>query len=57
MILMPWANCPSPFPWWWRRIVFAGLLNKNPTVTRIVDWMFAGVFSAFALKIITAQAK
>lgn len=36
---------------------FAGLLNKNPTVTRIVDWMFAGVFSAFALKIITAQAK
>ena len=36
---------------------FAGLLKKNPTVTRIVDWMFAGVFSAFALKIITAQAK
>jgi threonine/homoserine/homoserine lactone efflux protein len=36
---------------------FAGLLKKNPTVTRIVDWLFAGVFSAFALKIITAQAK
>ncbi len=36
---------------------FAGVLKKNPTVTRIVDWMFAGIFSAFALKIITAQAK
>lgn len=36
---------------------FAGLLKKNPTVTRIVDWLFAGIFSAFALKIITAQAK
>lgn len=36
---------------------FAGLLKKNPTVTRVVDWLFAGIFSAFALKIITAQAK
>ncbi|SFU09929.1 LysE family translocator [Mesorhizobium sp. YR577] len=36
---------------------FAGLLKKNPTVTRIVDYLFAGVFSAFALKILTAQAK
>ncbi len=36
---------------------FAGLLKKNPTVTRVTDWLFAGVFSAFALKIITAQAK
>lgn len=36
---------------------FAGLLKKNPKITRIVDWLFAGIFSAFALKIITAQAK
>jgi threonine/homoserine/homoserine lactone efflux protein len=36
---------------------FAGLLRKNPTVTRVVDYVFAGVFSAFALKILTAQAK
>lgn len=36
---------------------FAGLLKKNPKVTRIIDWMFAGVFSAFALKILTAQTK
>ena len=36
---------------------FAGLLKKNPTVMRVVDYLFAGVFSAFALKILTAQAK
>ncbi|NGO49908.1 LysE family translocator [Allomesorhizobium camelthorni] len=36
---------------------FAGLLKKNPTVTRVVDYLFAGVFSAFALKILSAQAK
>jgi len=36
---------------------FAGLLKANPRVTRIVDYLFAGVFSAFALKILSAQAK
>lgn len=36
---------------------FAGLLKKSPKVTRIVDYLFAGVFSAFALKILTAQAR
>jgi threonine/homoserine/homoserine lactone efflux protein len=36
---------------------FAGLLRKSPRVTRIIDYVFAGVFSAFALKILTAQAK
>lgn len=36
---------------------FARLLRKSPTVTRVVDYLFAGVFSAFALKILTAQAK
>ena len=36
---------------------FAGLLRKSPRVTRIVDYLFAGVFSAFALKILSAQAK
>ena len=36
---------------------FAALLRKSPRVTRIVDYLFAGVFSAFALKILTAQAK
>jgi len=36
---------------------FAGLLRKSPRVTRIVDYVFAGVFSAFALKIVTAQVR
>lgn len=36
---------------------FAGLLRKSPRVTRIVDYLFAGIFSAFAVRILTAQAK
>lgn len=36
---------------------FASLMKRNPRITRVVDWLFAGVFSAFALKILTAQAK
>ncbi len=36
---------------------FAGLLRKSPKITRVVDYVFAGVFSAFALKILTAQAR
>ena len=36
---------------------FSAAMNASPRVTRVVDWLFAGVFSAFALKIITAQAR
>jgi threonine/homoserine/homoserine lactone efflux protein len=36
---------------------FSGLLRKTPTVTRVLDYLFAGVFSAFAIKILTAQAR
>ncbi|MFC5586775.1 LysE family translocator [Nitratireductor kimnyeongensis] len=36
---------------------FSQLLKKSPRVTRVVDYLFAGVFSAFALKILTAQAR
>jgi threonine/homoserine/homoserine lactone efflux protein len=36
---------------------FSVSMKSNPRVTRIVDYLFAGVFSAFALKILTAQAK
>ncbi len=36
---------------------FSKLLNRSPRVTRMIDYLFAGVFSAFALKIITAQAR
>ncbi len=36
---------------------FAAAMNASPRVTRVVDYLFAGVFSAFALKILTAQAE
>ena len=36
---------------------FSAAMKRNPRVTRLVDYLFAGVFSAFALKILTAQAK
>ncbi|MCX7303046.1 MAG: LysE family translocator [Hyphomicrobiales bacterium] len=36
---------------------FAAAMKRSPRVTRVVDYLFAGVFSAFALKIITAHAK
>lgn len=36
---------------------FAAAMKASPRVTRVVDYLFAGVFSAFALKILTAQAK
>ncbi len=36
---------------------FSAAMTRNPRVTRAVDYLFAGVFSAFALKILTAQAR
>ena len=36
---------------------FSSLLRKSPRVTRAIDYLFAGVFSAFALKILTTQAR
>lgn len=36
---------------------FSKMLHKTPTVTRMLDYLFAGVFSAFAIKILTAQAR
>ena len=36
---------------------FATAMQASPRVTRVVDYLFAGVFSAFALKILTAHAK
>lgn len=35
----------------------SGLLRGNPRITRIVDYLFAGVFSAFALRILTTQTR
>lgn len=36
---------------------FSSAMKRNRRVTRIVDYLFAGVFSAFALRIITAHAR
>lgn len=36
---------------------FSRLLRRSPKMTRLVDYLFAGVFSAFAVKILTAQAR
>ena len=36
---------------------FAAAMKASPRLTRVADYLFGGVFSAFALKILTAQAK
>lgn len=37
--------------------LFASALRTRPKVTRALDWLFAGVFGAFAVKILTAQGR
>lgn len=36
---------------------FSNLMRRNRTVTRMVDWLFAGVFSAFAVKILLTESR
>lgn len=36
---------------------FSALLKRSPRMTRIIDYVFAGVFSAFALRILMTQAR
>ena len=33
----------------------ADALRRNPRITRIIDWVFAGVFSAFAVRILLTE--
>lgn len=35
---------------------FSSALMRRPKITRALDWIFAGVFGAFAVKILTAKA-
>ncbi|MCB8837424.1 LysE family translocator [Aurantimonas sp. VKM B-3413] len=35
----------------------ADALRRRPKITRIIDYLFAGVFSAFAIKILTTQGR
>lgn len=34
-----------------------GSLKRRPRLLRAIDWLFAGVFSAFAIKVLATQAK
>lgn len=36
---------------------FTTLMQGNPRITRFIDWLFAGIFFTFAVKILTAEAK
>ncbi len=36
---------------------FSAFLKRSPRVTRVIDYVFAGVFSAFALRILMTQAR
>jgi threonine/homoserine/homoserine lactone efflux protein len=36
---------------------FSALLRRSPRIMRAIDFLFAGVFSAFAIRILTAQAR
>jgi threonine/homoserine/homoserine lactone efflux protein len=34
-----------------------GSLKRRPRLLRAIDWLFAGVFSAFAVRILATQAR
>ncbi len=36
---------------------FSSMMKRSPRMTRIIDWLFAGVFSAFAVKILLTDSK
>lgn len=36
---------------------FAAILRGNPRVTRAIDWLFAGIFSAFAVRILLTEGR
>lgn len=36
---------------------FAATLRRNPRITRIIDWVFASVFCAFAVQILLSRAR
>ncbi|MEO1745355.1 MAG: LysE family translocator [Pseudomonadota bacterium] len=47
---------PTILPMIFAANAFSQALMKRPRVTRTLDWLFAGVFGAFAVKILTARA-
>ena len=49
------VSLPIVTPLIWVADRFAEFLKQSPKVTRIIDYLFAGVFSAFAVKILLTQ--
>ncbi|HZP21566.1 MAG TPA: LysE family translocator [Bauldia sp.] len=50
-------NIPTCLPLIFSAGHIAALLKRSPRATRFVDWLFAGVLSAFAVKLILTQAQ
>ena len=50
-------SLPFTVPMVWLADRFATAMKANPKVTRVADYLFAGVFSLFAVKLITAQMR
>jgi threonine/homoserine/homoserine lactone efflux protein len=50
-------NIPTCLPLILSADKIAGLLKRSPKATRFVDWLFAGVLSAFAIKLILTETR
>jgi threonine/homoserine/homoserine lactone efflux protein len=48
-------SLPIVTPLIWGADRFSGFLKQSPRTTRVIDYLFAGVFSAFAIKILLTQ--
>lgn len=49
------VSLPIVMPMVWLADRFAAAMKANPRLTRMTDWLFAGVFTFFAIKVLTAQ--
>ncbi len=51
------VNVPVCVPLIFSADKIAGFLKRSPKATRFVDWLFAGVLGAFAVKLVLTQTK
>lgn len=51
------VNIPVCLALIWSAGHIAGLLRRSPRATRIVDWLFAGVLAAFAVRLVLAEGR
>lgn len=56
LIFIPFA-LPFTIPMIFAADKFSGALKNNPKITRVMDWLLAGLFSAFAVRLLMAQAR